>query len=151
MPAFTATVPDDGDAAGLAAGADGAGSLVAGDCGEALPASGAALGADAGVAGAVAGAEAGVAGAGAEDVGASAGDATTGADGTTATCVPPKRNALGHEPYSCDVTPLRAPPANVAWGPAASTVTAPPVVVVIRPECTAAVQMDESSVYRSAP
>jgi hypothetical protein len=75
--------------------------------------------------------------------GAAAG-ADTGA--ALATAVPVKRKPLGHELYSCETTPFFVLPENDACSPTASIVTRPPPAAVITPACTAAVQIDESSV-----
>ena len=52
--------------------------------------------------------------------------------------------------YARDVTPLRSLPVNTGTGPPMKNSTAPPCKV-IRPACTAAEQILESSVYKSTP
>ncbi len=70
----------------------------------------------------------------------------TGAVAAVAVVVPAKRNPFGHEPKSRVCTPLRALAANACCAPTGCSVTRPPRVVVMSPACTAAVQIDESSV-----
>jgi hypothetical protein len=73
--------------------------------------------------------------------------AGAGAGVATATAVPENRKPFGHEElYSCDATPFFSLAVNDACSPTASTVTRPPPAAVMIPACTAAVQMDESSV-----